>query len=435
MKTIRELYDEGLPDDFWRPDLYSQGEIGRSLQLGDEAFRAGNLEEAQQHYLAAKRQIDANYDRPLRPHRDFVEDRLDLVVNTRRSVDEIADVQASVPKSDASVPIDDDSMEQALYNHDMDLMAGTAERQGGANPVWITRDDAGNVYYVKRIWPEEGNALTENLTPAQIEEILAKEAASATLAERVGLNAAGSRYDPQRQVLISRAIPSDGDIAGTLASKPEHVTMALKKEYARQRLFRAWLGDTDGHLGNMILGNDGRPYLIDFDQSIFTGSESRQIRGTGNRSAAEVVEETVTVWRHVGQDPRLVMYKWMARLDQTITYEDVRPTVEAIQELANTPGALEDLLRTAGYPNPEAAAETLIERAAELREVMQPLFDGGLRGIVSSLAPFSGGDWLAHFPVSRRPVLSSVGAIRGPSHWFVGPVVVIPRPDELRRAA
>jgi len=83
-KTISQLYGEGLPESFRRPDLYAEGEIGRCLQFGDEAIRKGNLEEAKGHFEEADRLIrETGYDRRLRQHRDLALDRFDLVVDAQ----------------------------------------------------------------------------------------------------------------------------------------------------------------------------------------------------------------------------------------------------------------------------------------------------------------------------------------------------------------
>jgi hypothetical protein len=407
MKTIRQLYGEGPGEKFWRPDLYAPTGPGRSLQLGDEAIRAGELEAAAEHFRAARREIYANGDiRNLRRQLDHAEGRLDLVVNAQRAGDDLAALRQSISPSDAALPIDASAATEALENLDGERAARNAAPVGSANPVYVTRDNAGNTYYAKEIVPTPGNPMTENLTPEDIERILTTEAASSALAQRVGLNVAATHYDPERRMLVSRAIPSESAVAGTLASRPEHVTLALRKEYAQQRLFRAWLGDSDGHLGNMIIGDDGRLYLLDFDQAVLSGTTSRHIRGTQGQSERALLEGTVQFSAFVGPQSEGVIYRWMARLDQTISYADVRETVEAIRELVANPAELRKILTDAGYPDVDGAMRSLTERAGMLEETLRPLFDGGLlRMGVAWLRSGNGGP-LAFLPARGRLLAS-----------------------------
>lgn len=290
--------------------------------------------------------------------------------------------------------------------------------------------------------------MTESLTPEDIKRILTTEAASSALAQRVGLNVAATHYDPERRMLVSRAIPSESKVAGTLASKPEHVTLALRKEYAQQRLFRAWLGDSDGHLGNMIIADDGLLYLLDFDQAVLSGTTSRHIRGTAGQSERDLLQGTV--WSSAFVSPEAeggVIYRWMARLDQTISYADVRETVEAIQDLVANPPELRKILTDAGYPDVEGAMRSLTERAGLLEEALRPLFDGGLLRIgVAWLRPSNRGR-LAFLPARSRllaslPARSRLLALPTPrsrTRVLSGtglPLRAAPRlPDRLPRAA
>jgi hypothetical protein len=441
LTTIRE---QDLPEFFWRPDLYgTEGEIGRSLQLGDEAIRKGDLRKAKTHFEAAEQMIrDVGYDAHLKQHRDLALDRLDLVVNAQRLRDDVDAWRRLVQPNNVTEDITTDTADEVLAKFDAGDRQEVAD---SANELFLVYDDAGNAYYVKQIPPE-------NADPTMAKEILAAEAASCDLARRVdeierqaagagpeyaGVSAPAARYDEARGLLITRAIPRADEFRG----QPEFVTLALKREYAKQRLFRAWVGDTDGHLRNILLGEDGRVYMIDFDMAILTGAFNRQITHDVRATPGEMVQRTVTVWAEPDIRGRFHLYQWMARLDQTISYDDVQPTVQAIQALASAgppedpTRVLRELLENAGYPNPEGAARNLKERAEELDTVARQLFDGGLLNRATSALRLTTGDWLASFPVLLPPVPSSAGVIRGPSCWFGGAAAVIPRADEMRRAA
>jgi hypothetical protein len=425
-KTIAEIINDGPPERFWQPTLYQSTGPGRSLQLGDEAIRRGDLRTATEHFRRAKKQASENLA-SYGPQLAHANQRLELVVNAGRVGPELGHLRRTRPASPATRAIDDRSAAEAFEQLDLDFMAGTVSSSGGANPVHLTRDTAGNVYYVKRIAPTPGNPLTEHLTRADVDRILATEAASSSLARAVGLDVPAARYDARRRVLITRAVAADGAGAGRLMDMPEHVALAVKRDYAQQRVFRAWIGDSDGHAGNMLIGNDGRLYLIDFDQAVLSGTTSRQIVGTAGQSEAEMLEMTVSIWSYVGQNPDQAMYRWVARFDQTITYADARDTVDAIKKLAADPDALRRLLTEAGYQDVEGAMKSLTERAGLLEKMLQPLLDGGLltRGVA----------WRRTIP---RPPIAHLAWPRPPhcmSHADRSRVAATAPADVLPRAA
>lgn len=427
LPTVRQRYGQGGPDKFWRPDLYADPDAGLSLQLGDQAIRDGNLDAAVEHFRAARRQIYTSRRMgSLRPQLDHAEARLDLVVNAQRAGDELAALRQSIPPSNAVLDIDEQSAREAFENLDRARSEGSVRSLGGANPVWLTQDNAGNAYYVKAIEPDPEIPVTANLTPEDAERILSTEVASANLARRldeieraaaaelpgydpatyVGLNSAAARYDPERRLLISRAVPQESALAGELASRPEHVALAFRREYAQQRVFRTWLGDADGHLDNMIVGDDGRLYQIDFDQAVLSGTKSRQIVGGDGQSERDLMLNTVWTYAVIPRQTQaegVVMYQWIARLDQTITYEDMRPTVEAIRELAGNPDELRRILTDAGYPDVEGAVRSLTERANDLERLTKGLFDGALLNVGSAWMPAFNAAWIAALgPASLR---------------------------------
>jgi hypothetical protein len=348
-------------------------------------------------------------------------------------------LQRNVPASNASDAIDEEQAAQALADLDRLLAEGT-EASGSANPVLPVRDEAGNLYYAKRIIPEDNNPLTAGLTPAEIEEILTGEAASYSLAHRVdeierslaptpdgsmpgdlgGLNAPAAVYDPVRQVLLTRAVPREAaGLAGELWELPEYVAIAYRKEYARQRVLRAWLGDADGHLRNMFRGDDGRLYQLDFDQATLNGKRTRLLLGAPD-DPGEFMETMLLTPAMAGPSRNGALQRMIGRMDQEISYADMASTVAAIQDLASRPDELRTLLQQAGYPDVEAAVRTLTERATLLEPTLKRYFDGELlRRGVASILPFPGG-WLAHRP-SRPPrrFVTTTGRPAGAPMWQI----------------
>lgn len=468
MKTLYEIMDEGSLKKAWRPDLYADTGPGRSLQLGEEAIQRGDLEEAAEHFRAARREIlETGRNMDNRAQLDYALDRLDDVVNAQNHRRRMELFQSHTPPSDAGVPIDDDQANQALTKFETAMAraqearaaASTPEegarrfnevlneegitRTGGANPVYLVPDTDDNYYFVKQIVSHPDSELTRNLTPEQIHEILASEAACSSLAQRVdeierslapdarapgsgdlgGLNTPATRYVPERRALLSRAIPRDTTMAGELWNFPEHVALAYKKEYARQRVIRAWLGDTDGHLRNMLLGDDARLYQIDFDQAVLKGTSSRHM------GDFESQEDFLTQMfeRFAGLRPEhdREMYRMMAIMDQMVSYDDMAPTVAAIKELVESPGELERILTAAGHPDVQGVVQTLTERANALPTVLEPMFSGRL--LEFAWLRHLGGDWLASFVGGGRVLPWRGPRLPIPAAW--------PLPEELPRAA
>ena len=78
---------------------------------------------------------------------------------------------------------------------------------------------------------------------------------------------------------IHGVLPNEGE----LWKLKEPVLIALKKDYAFQRVFRTWIADTDGHLRNFMRVGKGRTAAIDFDfaqwDELGTGTEAENIAG------------------------------------------------------------------------------------------------------------------------------------------------------------
>ena len=385
-RTIDQLTDDGPPTKFWRPDLYADEGPGASIRAGDEAIREGDLETAAEHFRAARHEAFtrgemARYSREL----NYAEDQLGKVVNAQRTGQQIDDLLEAVPLPLAADDLSPTQIDEVLANFDEAISQGTGPSLRSTNPVYRIQDADGNEYYVKRIVSDPDNPMSANLTPEEAERLMASEAAGASLAQRVGLNAPTTHFDPERQLLISRAIPNEGDLAGPLWDYPEHVALAFRQEYAKQRLFRAWLGDGDGHLGNLIIGRDGRLYLIDFDQAVLSGTRSRQFPDDTLPSEEGLMQTLLYTPAALTSDAeQLRKYRWMAKLDQQITYDDVQDTVAAIQDLANNNAdELRRMLEDAGYPDVDGAVRSLTERANKLEEVFEPMFNGGLLEVAS----------------------------------------------------
>jgi hypothetical protein len=212
------------------------------------------------------------------------------------------------------------------------------------------------------------------------------EAAALALGGAIGLEMPAARVVSRggKVYLVVRDIPGQDLAEKTLSS-----LLVFRKDYARQRAFRAWLGDSDGHLFNMKVGDDGRLWQLDFDMASLEGTKLTQL-GLPLDDQADVIRAAVGFvrgsrglpaardpgWQGVGQrlDGLLAsrdLYAWMAKMDDLVGYDDMKDVVQRIQQLAADQRRLETLLRDAGVPDVAGVARTLRERASVLGRVLQ----------------------------------------------------------------
>jgi hypothetical protein len=176
-------------------------------------------------------------------------------------------------------------------------------------------------------------------------------------------------------------------------------------------------------------------YQLDFDQATLNGKKTRLLQGIGD-GPADLMEAMILTPAMVGPIRRVALPRLVGRMDQQITYADMASTVAAIQDLVTRPDELRALLRQAGYPDVEAAVETLTERAPLLEPTLKRFFDGDelLRRGVASIRPLPNG-WLARF---RSRSLLRLVAMAGPARP-VAAIRPVPapmwNPEPLRMAA
>ena len=104
----------------------------------------------------------------------------------------------------------------------------------------------------------------EGLSKAERTRALApfKEAATAELARRVDIKAAAVRKVDGRNLSIQRNVIGKKE----MYELGEGEFLSFQDEFAKQRVFRAWLGDADGHFHNLVRSKDGELWQIDFDR-------------------------------------------------------------------------------------------------------------------------------------------------------------------------
>jgi hypothetical protein len=161
----------------------------------------------------------------------------------------------------------------------------------------------------------------------------------------------------------------------------EATLLALKEDYAKLRVFRLWLGDSDGHLGNFLLTAEGQLLPIDFDWASlkkdgFLG-QFRRPNANQKEFLKDVLDVPTFIREKAANNPSAPLYTWLGRIDGMLSYDEMGRTVAAIKELCGKDGGgkLKDILRQAlPEGKVQEAFEALTERAGLLEEVLKERF-------------------------------------------------------------
>ena len=154
----------------------------------------------------------------------------------------------------------------------------------------------------------------------------------------------------------------------SLIKMKEGAAIATKKDYARARVIRALLCETDGHPGNQVIGRDGRYYPVDFGMSQLDDSYRLPQQGFGTDYG-----DTMSLLRAAVELPRF----WLAagkgfglinRMDQLVDYRDMVPVIREVKKLCGDERKLRELLEQFGLPGDtvDNAVKVLRERGANM---------------------------------------------------------------------
>jgi len=205
------------------------------------------------------------------------------------------------------------------------------------------------------------------------EEALAEEAAF-RLGRILGVNVPYAESHPRddgEHAVIMRTVP--GETLGD--ALPDQVSDALRRQYIRDKLLSALLGDPDRNPRNFILGPDGRLFAIDHGLAHTRGDAGdarvaqvgmiRQLNGLhreddpgtrmGRAAAQRHMERIVELDRRLGVDADTVLQEWRALQG--------RLTAQAIDRVAALYGADADDVRA-----------TLSTRAGQLESAIQAAY-------------------------------------------------------------
>jgi len=396
---------------FADPDFYA-GPAGRHVLQGDELLRQGEFDEALKSYRAAKQHGDAErfklgskFTKEQGEYLDFVEERIALMLNTQKTLKAIERARNSGASVRATRHFAPEEIKFAVN----EFKAGRGKKIAGSlNPVREVTDSKGNQFIVKRV-ADEGEATTE--------------VAAALIADKLGLKAPRAHAvkvgtgSSAEYLVVSRSIKEGADgVALKLSDATEPVAVALKEDYARQRVFRAWLGDSDGHLGNQLFAADGKLWQIDFGMSNLKSNKGlRQVGESlkfkterdfleavvgvphGRTAMPAVAPEEQAMLDYLGprffagieEGEKALPYQWMVRMDEMVHYKDMKKTVDSIVELTGPKAKqLKELLKQSGHPKPDKAFDVLKERADSLKAVLEKRFGTPIQ--TTGFFPFHG---------------------------------------------
>ncbi len=259
------------------------------------------------------------------------------------------------------------------------------------NPVYFIKDKATgrNLYVFKHLKPVAGaeqkevekvadEILAECVGPALLNHLRPMAPASYRI-EDLGMPLTFFCKRLEKEVtetgtgVLSRFMENEAE----LMSLREGALLQLKKEYAFQRVFRAWMGDTDGHLRNVVSLGGGKVGVLDFG---YGQVGSKLVLHQNNHELfhdpLEFMEKALyypqLVWGVVSDNPDAQkkaggkLYGWINRMDDWLTFDDLQESVSMIKGLCE-PGREAELsaaLLKSGIRESEVATaiKTLRER-------------------------------------------------------------------------
>jgi len=336
-RPLQSLNDEGVPPRFAFDEYYAHQSsgIGRNLELADEAFQKGDLARAARKYRSARRWAHKHGEEDLVK---LIDKRLALSGGAEEAAAILARMQKRTLPITADEPIPDGEVKSLIEA----LHGGRRikEFSGGRNPIFEITDHKGRRYILKQISdPDELNA----------------ELAASALARELGIKTPAARRVRMGKVKavveengqkVTRKITAegvlyrhiDGEKVGNLT---EPVAAAMKAEYARQRVLRAWLADPDIQFNNLLLGGDARLWALDFGRGNLTRKQLMKLSRNPEvpeLSPQEYLDFILSIPHRPNYRNHHAQYAWMARMDEMIHYSEMMDTIQAIHKLAGGDG-------------------------------------------------------------------------------------------------
>lgn len=369
------------------PDLYTQGMAGEKLRLADEAgLHNGDFDSALAHLDDAKRYAQ-EMDESTKLLDVAIDSRKTLIAHARDARGFIAQRRAeahAVPALEEISPAELSVILQKLKAGD--FKAG----KGGLNAA-LDITVGGNTFRIKPTQHAKG--VEAEVVGGAIADALGFDTPASTMldAKGVTVSARGDTIHLDK-VVVTRSI----DELVPLRELEEPVLLSLRADYADQRVLRAFLADSDGHMGNIGLGPNGKLWVIDTDLANFGDTPLLRQAQLPLRNEAELVEAAVT-FAHgrlppsPDVDPQVMdsflsriqdssLYRWIHRADQMIKYEDMSAMVKRINKVMSSKSTILQKLRNRGIDARRAQEiMTILEKRKKvLEEVLSnPTLFGG----------------------------------------------------------
>ena len=375
---LKRLDDQGIPPAFIAEErLYDLPVSGRFLDKADDAFQRGDLEGAIRYYRRARRWAKRHDQDELV---GLLDDRLALVAGTEKAGGILARMRKRTHTIEADKTITDGEIGELIVQ----FQKGKAMKPlpGGTSPVFEFTDKRGRRYVFKQLGDSEE---------------MAAETATSGLAQALGIKAPTARRVRMGKVKavveengkkVTREIEAQGvlyrHIEGEkLSDLTEPVAAALKEDYAKQRVLRAWLADPDIHFGNHLLGGDAHLWALDFGKANLRRKQLVKIIKDGDRYAEYKHLSTEKYMDFIMNIPhldayrkKLPQYAWMARMDDMIHYEDMVDTLKVVKKLVDGDGRELRAILKQSLPKSQVdeAFEVLRKRARHLEAAMLKRF-------------------------------------------------------------
>lgn len=388
LKPIKQI--PGNPPNFVPPGGYPSGPAGIALKYGDEAVQKGKLDEALDFYRHALHQAEQSSADDVAK---LIESRLALLADATAE----AETFSILRRGPVRAPPSAQALEQA---HVDDMLANLAA--GKLELIPNPKRSANPVYFIQGKGDKKLNFVFKALDDA---DKVACEVFGPLAANKLGLSSAQARRTKMKvprlkdgQVVLVGGKPIIEEVEGfivraaegkELMDMTEATILALKEDYAKQRVMRLWMGDTDGHLRNILLTPEGRLLPIDFDfgslkkdgvirqAGLNTSSTKEFLENVQNFPAAVRQLNEQRIGRGIEELGSAPLYTWLDRLDGMLSYDEMAGTVKAIKELCaeDNGDTLKEMLKKAlPADKVQEAFEALTERAKLLEEVLEKKF-------------------------------------------------------------
>lgn len=386
------------PAVFYREDLYLLPS-GLKIANGDSTLRAGEYDSAIAKYESAQKELFEDYRQTAKRTREQAKLKEELIKNwgilnhrimiARGARDYVNSLNPNANFDNAFV--NKAQVDTALLAQKNGETIELAEKKS-TFPLTYTKDFE---FLIKDLEKSDNS-----------EDEVSIEVAVASLAAKLGFRAPQAAAIKQSPFLVSRFLyPSEEAF-----ELKEHQLLAFREAYARQRVFRIWIGDFDGHLRNFLKGPDDRLWMIDFDNANLEGTTFRKIRTTfptteafleaviryphGNlpdtTEGSDFRDQLNKIFSKWQADGAVGNYIWQARMDRMVRYRDMQETVEKIQAFARSE-ALDEVFKEIDYGpkssidnlfkgehsglSRKLAVQSLRERAELLDNLLENFFD------------------------------------------------------------